>query len=371
MRSSGTAPSTAVSLRDLRTILEGSGPFLSVYLGTDGSVETASARSEQRWKTLRSHLADEGAADPALALVDPLVADAHMQGAVLAVVATQSERLLTDHLGDPIDRDRALWGALPDLAPLVRWRQNQIPFVTALADRGGADLAAFGARPDQPEAQTVGEGEPARKVSPGGWSQPRFQQRAENDWRDTAGEVAAELAKLAEAVDARVVILGGDVRATHLIRDGLPGNLADRVHLIEHGRAADGSEDFRQKEIHRLVATAVAEDTVELLEKFKEELGQHDRAVEGADATVQALSRAAVDVLLVPDAVDDRHVWVARDPFRLSFDRGAVASDERQKARLIDALIAAAIATDASVRIVPSAGPVRGGIGALLRWSEP
>jgi hypothetical protein len=48
----------------------------------------------------------------------------------------------------------------------------------------------------------------------------------------------------------------------------------------------------------------------------------------------------------------------------------AGAEEPIEEARLVDALIAAAVATGASVRIIPEAGPVADGLGALLRWAD-
>src|SRR3990170_3340909 len=142
MKASGTVPHTAVDLDDLGAVLDGEGPFLSAYLSTDGAVDNAAMRSEQRWKALRRRLVDEGAPDAALTLVDPLVAGAHLSGASLAVITDGSRLLLAEHLDEPLDEDRGSWSRLPDLVPLIRWRQRQIPYVVALADRGGADLIA-------------------------------------------------------------------------------------------------------------------------------------------------------------------------------------------------------------------------------------
>jgi hypothetical protein len=147
--------------------------------------------------------------------------------------------------------------------------------------------------------------------------------------------------------------------------------VADSTRVIEHGRANDGSEEERREEIHRLVATAVAEDSVAVLEKYKEERGQHDRAAEGAAATVDALNRAAVDLLLVSD-VPDRTAWVTDQPVPIGLDRGVAELGTDQppsEVPLVDALVRGAWATGAKVRIVPKAGPVKDGIGALLRWS--
>lgn len=48
---------------------------------------------------------------------------------------------------------------------------------------------------------------------------------------------------------------------------------------VDQRRAADGGAAERDEEVRRLVATAVAEDTVAVLDTLREELGQHDRAV--------------------------------------------------------------------------------------------
>ena len=372
MKAAATVPGVVADLGDLGSIVEHNGPFLTVYLSTDGTVENAAIRSEQRWKTLRRQAAHAGAPEDVLGAIDPLVGYAHLEGAVLAVVSDATRVMLTDHLDEPLEHDRGSWSRLPDLVPLIRSRQSRVPYVLALADRGGADLTAEGPGGSGIERST-GDDDPERKVHPGGWSQPRYQQRAENDWAGTAADTAAEVARLSDTVDARLIILGGDVRATHMIRDGLPAEMVAKVRLIDQGRATDGSEDARDREIHRLVATAGAEDTVAVLEKFKEERGQQDRAVEGVEATVDALNRAAVDVLLVHDDARGQTTWVGPQPVPIRLDRSSITADDShlQEAALVDALVRAALGTGASVRVIPKAGPVHDGIGALLRWSNP
>ena len=372
MEAAGTVPRVGIDISDLAELLEGEGPWLTVYLVTDGQVENAAQRADQRWRALRQRLSAEGAPDEVLDHVDPLVADAHKQGAVLAVVADASGVRHVQHLDTGPEDDRGTWGRLPDLVPLVRWRQDHPSFLVVLADRGGADLIADRAGQDEIE-RSVGDGDPERKVHGGGWSHRRFQQRAEEDWAKTAAEVTEALVRLARRVDPRIIVLGGDVRATNLVYDDLPTELAARTRLIEQGRAADGSEEERAEEVRRLVNTAVAEDTVALLEKFREENGQQDRAADGAAGTIEALNQAAVDVLLLHDD-RERTAWIGPQAVPLGLDRRAatVGSDaEAQEVPLADAALRAALATGATVRVVPAAGPVQDGIGALLRWAAP
>ncbi len=370
MQAAGTIPQGGLALDDLSDVFERPGPFATVYLGTDPHVENAEQRSQQRWGSLRAQLADAGAPDGCLDAIEELAGVAHLVGEALAVVADQSGVLAVHHLDRPLDQDRCRWGPLPDLVPLLRWRQDQVPFVLVLADRGGADLVAT-----RPGARTIerstGDDEPERKVKPGGWSQKRFQQRAEEDWAETAREVATEVERLADGADARVIILGGDVRATQLVREALPDRLAGRLRLIEHGRALDGSDEEREVEVRRLVATAVAEDSVGILEKFKEERGQHDRAADGPAATIDALNRSAVGLLLVAES--DRSAWVTHAPLPVGLDpeTAKVGTDASpRRVPLADALVRAAWATGAAVRVVPRSGPARDGVGAVLRWAD-
>lgn len=373
MDAAGTAPRVGVDLDDLAEIVTGPGPCLTVYLNTDGSVENAAHRSQQRWHALQARLRAEGAPAAALAHVEPLVPEAHLHGAVLAVIADAHGLRLVEHLGEPLPDDRGTWSRVPDVIPLARWRQDQPSYVVVLADRGGADLIAerVGRRPIEREA---GDGDPEHKSAPGGWSQPRYQQRAEDDWAHQAADVSREVTRLCDHVDARLVVLGGDVRAVHLILEGLPREVAARTHLIEHGRAVDGSEAEREEEIQRLVRTAVAEDTVAILDKYREELGQRDRAAAGVAGTVEALNRAAVDVLLVADAADDgRRLWVGAEPIPIGLAEGTdvISGEPTAPALVTGALVRGALGTSASVRVVPSAGPLEEGVGAVLRWAEP
>jgi peptide subunit release factor 1 (eRF1) len=122
----------------------------------------------------------------------------------------------------------------------------------------------------------------------------------------------------------------------------------------------------------KLAATVVAEDTVEFLRQFKEERGQRDLAVEGAQATIEALAAARVDTLLIhDDPDDDRTAWFGPEPGMVAQSEKTLSDmgvDQPRRARLVDVAIRAAFSTGAAVRIVPSVGSVDQGIGAILRF---
>lgn len=336
MESAGTTPRVAVTAPELAALFEASGPFATVYLTTDAEIDNAAQRSELRWRSLRESLAAAGAPEATLSAIDWVVPDAHLFGQCVGVVADSEGLLHVEHHDQVPHRDVARWASLPSVVPLVEWRQASPPHVVVTADRQGADIVGFRREAPDVTRQAGGSADPLRKSAPGGWSQKRYQQRAENVWERNAEAVAAEVVKLAERLGARVIGVAGDVRAVSMLRNELPRQLADLVVVLE-GDISDG--------IVRAVADAVARDTVSVVEKFREELGQVDRAVEGPGATLDALARSQVEMLLVPGDADDTE---------------AVGVDE---------LVRAAFATGAGIRVVPRHGGPAGGIGALLRWS--
>src|SRR5207244_4321477 len=128
----------------------------------------------------------------------PLVADAHLEGQTLAVIANARGLLHVSHQPEPPARDLARWAPLPGVGPLLEWRQLSAPHVIALADRQGADLVAVRRDAHPVERTAGGADDPLSKSKPGGWSQPRYQQRAENTWEHNADDVAKELTRMVE-----------------------------------------------------------------------------------------------------------------------------------------------------------------------------
>jgi peptide subunit release factor 1 (eRF1) len=265
-------------------------------------------------------------------------------------------------------------GALPSFGPVLEWEQAAVPHIVVLADRVGADLAALTRAGDE-WVTSVGPGDghdpELRRSAPGGWSQRRYQQRAENLWEERAKEVAQDLAGLAEKIGARLIVVAGDVRAVQLLEEALPEGVREIVRNVEGSRAADGGLDALAEETVRLAATVAAEDTVACLGRLEEELGREGGlAVEGVEDTLAALAEARVDVLLVhDDPDDDRQAFfgpkanlVATGPDPLI----DLAVEKPTSARLVDVAIRSALGTGAGVRIVPNVP--RDGMAGFMRY---
>src|SRR5687768_5409455 len=118
METAGTTPAVPVDAPDLTELVTAPGPFLTVYLATEGEVENAAQRTELRWKQLRDQLRGAGADEHLLAVVDALVPDAHHQGRCLGVVANTSGVLHVEYNEELPKRDVGRWAPLPSVVPL-------------------------------------------------------------------------------------------------------------------------------------------------------------------------------------------------------------------------------------------------------------
>ncbi len=360
---------------DIARVFDAPGPFLSLYLATGGGLENAGPRVELRWKNVRGELLERGVPEGLLEAVDPLVEGSHTAGATLAVLASVDGVAWSGSLPDPPLREAvARWGPLPSIVPLLAHAQSQVPHVAVLASRAAAELAARTPDSDRGEQVEVeGERSPyLTRSAPGGWSQPRYQHRAEVIWERNAAEVAEVLTDMVDRVRPRFVAVAGDVRAVQFLRDKSPKRVRKRMKVV--GGELPSIETVLE-EAAKLVHATVERDADELLGRFEEGQAQHDRAADGAAATLRALARAQVETLLVVDEPgDERSAWFGGGGERIAMDRDtllAIGEVAPAEGRLVDVAVRAALTTGAGVRVLAPGtgrGP-REGLGALLRFA--
>lgn len=372
MRQRSSPVESLAAVDDLREWAGDPGPLLSVHMSFRPPGEDLAQRIALAWRAAREEAAAAGAPEPVLAAADDVVADGPSgpEKGVTVLARPEGGRHVERLVVPPVDLVR--WEPTPALTPLLAARQQAPTHVVALVDREGADLllGAGPRAPGEPAAEVHGDDYPLTKVAAGGWSQRRIQQRAEETWHHNMSAVAQELARVVDRARPAVVAVGGDERAVTLLLEALPVAVRENVRRIHVTRAADGSEDELDREVARLVAEYVDEEMARGLDAYREELGQHDRATAGADDTLAALSTARVALLLTPlGHRDDRRAWIGGDRRQVGLTRDALADpDGAQQAPLVDAAVAAALATGAGVRVVPDDMAPPGGLGALLRW---
>lgn len=374
MERSGSIPSGGIRPDDLIRLADHAGPFASVWLERSGQGGWGRQGDDTRTGDALGELTDAGAPAELVARVASALdaADPGAQG--VAIVGVLDGPLVVEELPEPPRRELVQWAPVPALGAILERRQGDIPAIVVRADRAGADLVITRPGVGDDERSVEGEDYPITKSKPGGWSQRRFQQRAEDSWEQNAGAVAEEVRQLAATMFPDLVVLGGDERAVNLIQEALPVELQAVTRMITSGRAVDGSEERRDEDVARFVRSAVAEETVELIQAFQDHGGSRAQAANGAGDTVRALQQAQVDVLLVHDGVDsERTGWIADGPGMVALDATELehlGGKDPVSGRLTDVAILAALRTGASVRVIPDAAAVQDGLGALLRWPE-
>ena len=235
----------------LSGLYESTGPFVTIYLDSVSDVEDAAQRLELRWKNVLRQLAELGVND---ATRDALTAarGGHQRGNTRVLVASEGRVVLATSLPEPPGADVIRVGPLPHLRPLLERTALQLPHVVVLADRVGADILAYAQGPDPVETTSVdGEQQWITKVHAGGWSERRYQARAEEGWEHNAKDVAEMVGKVANDVSARLIVAAGDVRAVELMYENLDSQYQPMFERIPgssfaRGRARLGGGKRRQ-----------------------------------------------------------------------------------------------------------------------------
>ncbi|GIF15003.1 Vms1/Ankzf1 family peptidyl-tRNA hydrolase [Actinoplanes teichomyceticus] len=368
-----------MNLDFLRPLLDTPGSWVSVYLDATRAGENADHEVGLRWRAQRERLAGQGADPATLEAVDAAVRDHPYQPGRygLAVFARDGEVALVETLPAPPGVDEADLAPLPHLMPLIRQRHAEVPYVRVLIDRTGAELDALSAGGVPRHREVTGSATfPLRKVNAGGWSHRRYQQAAEESWKRNAGDVAAAAADLAEAVDAEVIVVGGDVRAVQTFAGRLPRRWQDRVVQTDAGSRGAGADESALDDVTvQAVAELADRHAGEVIDRYRAQRAG-DTAGHGLTDVVTRLQRGQVDtVLLADDPSSTDTLWIAPDdPSLISVDDHVLREAgvaEPCRVRADAALVRAVAGTGARLVLLdPDEVELEHGIGAVLRYAD-
>lgn len=352
----------------LNDLITCAGPVASVVLSAPSALADAAKRFEATWQRARKQLSGAGMDPSELERLDRTASALHHgEGSSVVLIQCPGAETFVEFLDDDVSEDLVALDTLPRLGALLESRQRSVPHVIVIADRAGADILAIDAGSLVRSLDVEGETEFIHRGQPGGWSQRRFQQRAENLWESNAAQTADVVAKVARDTHARLIAVAGDVRAVGFLHEHLPRDIAALTHDLT------GQSDERiATETVRATADLVARDTRAIIEAHRDACGT-GRGADGAPQTTEALAMGRVDTLLIhDDPRDDRRAMVDLAgtwcSARVGDTTGLPPEAEATEARLVDIAIRSALRSDAKVRFVPRHGGPAEGIGAILRW---
>jgi len=363
-----------VDIERLQRLEEGPGPFLSLTLETRADSERAPQRIATRWRDLRRQKASQQIPEKALLLLDDVVDGAHRQGRGLVAVTSGEDLIYRRHLPDAIGDDLRA-GSLPHLLPFFDWLQHHPAYAVVVVDRTGGEIHVVGSWGEEETIEIEGEHDEIRKVNAGGWSQRRFQNRAEDSWEQNAEEVAERLTQIMRGEALKLAVILGDVRARSFLREHAPSDIgASLFELDVDPHYRDDLENVRG-EIEVAVAGLIARKVDSTLERFLEERGQEDLAADGLETTLAAFRMAQVETLLVRSSGLEEPAWFSSS----DMSQGATRRETLEESGITDlaqastdeVLVRLALGTGAAVCVIPELGEDHGpagGVGAILRY---
>jgi len=280
-----------------------------------------------------------------------LAEDARRSANGLVMFACAARGLFdTIQLDVPFDDHWLFIGSVPHLYPLARLNDQFPRYAALLVDTNSARLFVFGlgATEKQREVRNV----KTRKTSMGGWSQARYQRQVSNFHQQHMKEVVDVLDRVVREESIGKVVVACDPVTMPLLMEQMPKHLAEKVvdvvHLDintpEHRVLSETLEAMRHRD-----AENDAEQVTRLLDAWR----AGGLGVVGPEATLDALSKAQVEELLI-----------AATPSLLQ------EMKDFSQERLAEELVTKAQQQSARIRFVenPELLAEVGGVGALLRF---
>jgi hypothetical protein len=353
------------------------GSVSTVYADVTQDTTNPRRTSTLRQRTLREALREDGAPEIDASTIVELVEEPPGVGGQVSRLMVVREGVveLNEVLsGEPLGELLASYGPVPSLVPLFIQRPRDLSYVVAEVGRDGGEIRLFRiSRPDPVDQVAVeGDKEYITKVQGGFLSNSRFQRDTEEIWKRNEGQVADAIDDVVRDSGAELLVVTGDVRARQLLIDQLsPASKEVLTVVPTNTRPGGATQEELEEDLHRNIAAILAQDEYDALERL--ETGRDDGLSEiDFAAVIRALQQGQVDVLLlapsrmqVPNLLAlDREPWVANTSDE-ALDAGELGS-----VPAADAMIRAAILTDARVIVVsPGELPPETSAAALLRWS--
>jgi peptide subunit release factor 1 (eRF1) len=270
----------------------------------------------------------------------------------------------------PLDEHWLFIGSVPHLYPLAKLIDQYPRYASVLLDTHRARIFVFGLGSVERREQV--ETEKTRRNSMGGWSQARYQRRAENVHQHHVKDVVEALDKIVLQDKIEHIIIAGDEVVVPMLREQMPKHLDEKVVdvlSLERDAAEDEIIEATLEVLRQKDAETDAERIQELIGAWQ----GSGLGVVGPAATLKALQMGQVDELVivgVPDSLRATKLPDDSAPGRVQAETSAVSNADNQQLKLADELVTRAQQTGARVRFIEDTELLKefGGVGAFLRF---
>jgi peptide subunit release factor 1 (eRF1) len=349
-------------------------PVISLYLNAQPNQH---GRDEfERWldRTLSERAADLPERGPARESFDADVAkirawlteelDPSTNG--IAIFASGASGLFeTVQLRAPVEEHRLYIQEQPHLFHLARIHDAYPRFAIVRLDTNSAQIlvASLG----RVELEHGIEGEKTNRSEAGGWSQARFQRRADNLYQQHAREVVDALQVIVREEGIEHVVLIGDEVIIPRLREELPKELDGKVIGVLRLASNATDDDVVTASMDAMREADAAADQQNVADVLDAWRGQ-GLGVAGIEETLAALTRGQVAELLISARFEAEHEAPEAVDAAVLPD---VPTRRTQTVDLAAQLVHQALATGASVRFIEgeSALDESGGVGGVLRFT--
>ena len=368
-------------LRQLATFEPQDAPVVSLYLnlaadtrGRDNFEGFCRKAFAEQLKALKEHEADYASVARDFERITAYLANEvnrSANGLAIFASAGSGDFFKAVQLDVPIDDHWLFIGPVPHLYPLVRLIDQYPRYASVVLDTNQARVFVFGL--GTLERREEVKGVKTRRHSMGGWSQARYQRRAENFHLHHIKEVVETLDRVVRADNIQHIIILGDDVVTPMMKDALPAHLTEKLVDVDRVDRHASEDEIVEATLDVLRQKDVDTDRTKVAELIGAWQGG-GLGVVGPDATLRALQMGQVEELIIVATADAlKPVQQLPDdtaPGPLATQTSAVSAASDKQLRLSDELVTRAQQTGARVRMIEDPELLRdhGGVGATLRF---
>jgi peptide chain release factor subunit 1 len=268
---------------------------------------------------------------------------------------------------------RVVVGPTPALTILGRLAEDYASFAVIHADQHNGSIEFFSQATRERGVSLKGSVYP-RNHQQGGFSQQRFQNRAEEKVDAFARAIAEEARKALEDNPVDMIVLAGDETMTSALNDALHQTLQERVIGIAPVDMRANTDELLEA-VLPLIAEAERTQEIEAVQRVNDGQGPGGHATAGAEDVLVALQSGQVMTLVMND---DFHgpgwadytlpVYGVGTPPK-NHPAGGEA-DQIVEVALEDEIVRLAVQTGADIEIVHSSVPVETDGDAPIRKSD-